>query len=123
MEYDNLENLLKAFPNEAACARHLERLRWPAGIVCPHCARSAKIYRVQRGHGYKCGECKKLFSVRKGTLFEESRLPLRKWFAAAWLVTSCEAGISSHRLACELDITQKTAWAMLRRLREAAAGG
>jgi len=123
MKYNNLDNLLKAFPDEAACARHLEQLRWPEDIVCPHCARSAKIYRVRRARGYKCGACRKFFSVRKGTLFEESRLPLRKWFAAAWLVTSCEDGISSHKLACELGITQKTAWAMLRRLREAAADG
>lgn len=109
---------MKAFPDENACIAHLESLRWPKGIICPCCGSSRKIYHVSRGTGYKCADCKKLFSVRKGTIFEESRLPLRKWFAASWLVTSHRKGISSCQLARELGVTQKTAWFMLGRLRE-----
>ena len=109
---------MEAFPDEASCIRHLEALRWPRGIICPLCGASRKIYRVKRGMTYKCADCDKGFSVRKGTIFEESRLPLRKWFVAAWLVASHRKGIPSTELAREIGVTQKTAWFMLGRLRE-----
>ena len=120
MKYESLLQLLDAFPDEAACVAHLERLRWPTGIICPLCGESRKIHKYQSRPLYKCGDCKKQFSVRKGTIFEESRLPLRKWFAASWLVTTHRKGISSHQLAREIGVTQKTAWFMLGRLREVA---
>lgn len=120
MNYKSLYDLMEAFPDEETCVKHLEQLRWPNGIICPLCGSSRKIYHVKRGHGYKCADCKKQFSVRKGTIFEESRLPLRKWFAAAWLITSNRKGISSTQLAREIGVTQKTAWFMLGRLREVA---
>ena len=119
--YDSLVDLLEAFPDEEACIKHLERIRWPDGeIVCGHCGSSRKIHRVTRGHLYKCADCKKQFSVRKGTIFEESRLPLRKWFAAFWLVTTQRKGISSCQLHREIGVTQKTAWFMLGRIRKVA---
>lgn len=118
--YKSLYDLFEAFPDEEACVNHLEQLRWPGGVICPLCGSSRKIYKVTRSHGYKCGDCEKQFSVRKGTIFEESRLPLRKWFAAAWLLTSNRKGISSTQLAREIGVTQKTAWFMLGRLREVA---
>jgi transposase-like protein len=121
MEYKSLRKVMEAFPNENACVTHLEKLRWPKGIICPCCGSSRKIYRVSRGSGYKCSDCRTVFSVRKGTIFEESRLPLRKWFLAAWLITSHRKGISSCQLAREIGVTQKTAWFMLGRLREVAA--
>lgn len=120
MKYDSLMKLLKAFPDEEACIKHLEKLRWPAGIVCPVCGSTRKIYEVQRSHIYKCADCRSQFSVRKGTIFEESRLPLQKWFAAAWLITANRKGIASTQLAREIGVTQKTAWFMLGRLREVA---
>ena len=120
IEYNSLYKVLEAFPDEKACIEHLDALRWPNGVVCPLCGSSRKIYAVERNHGYKCADCKKQFSVRKGTIFEESRLPLRKWFAAAWLVTNSRKGISSCHLAREIGVTQKTAWFMLGRLREVA---
>ena len=121
MKYESLYSLMEAFPDEASCIRHLETLRWPKGIVCPCCGSTRKIYHLERSHGYKCADCEKQFSVRKGTIFEESRLPLRKWFAAAWLITSHRKGIPSMQLAREIGVTQKTAWFMLGRLREVAA--
>ena len=120
MRYDSLFALLEAFPDEEACIRHLEALRWPKGIVCPCCGSVRKVYRLKRRHTYKCADCRHQFSVRKGTIFEESRLPLRKWFAAAWLLTSNRKGIPSTQLAREVGVTQKTAWFMLGRLREVA---
>lgn len=119
-KYDNLISLLEAFPDEKSCIQHLEQLRWPKGIVCPCCGSSRKIYKVTRDHIYKCSDCNLQFSVRKGTIFEESRLPLRKWFMAVWLVTSSRKGISSCQLSREIGVTQKTAWFILGRLREIA---
>lgn len=121
MKYDSLYALMEAFPDEESCVRHLERLRWPLGVICPNCGSSRKVYRVARGFTYKCSDCRSQFSVRKNTIFEESRLPLRKWFAAAWLITSNRKGIASTQLAREIGVTQKTAWFMLGRLREVAA--
>ncbi len=122
MKYESLLQLLDAFPDEAACVAHLEQLRWPNGIICPLCGESRKIHKYSARLIYKCADCNKQFSVRKGTIFEESRLPLRKWFAATWLVTTHRKGISSYQLAREVGVTQKTAWFMLGRLREVAEG-
>ena len=118
--YNNLIALLEAFPDEKSCVDHLETIRWPCGIVCPHCGEVENHYRMARGHRYRCKSCKQDFSVRKGTIFEESRLPLRKWFVAIWLHTSHRKGIPSTELAREIGVTQKTAWFMLGRLREVA---
>jgi transposase-like protein len=120
MKYDNLLSLMKAFPDEEACVKHLEILRWPKGIVCPCCGSTRKIYHVKRKFIYKCADCNNQFSVRKGTIFEESRLPLQKWFAAAFLITSNRKGIASTQLRREIGVSQKTAWFMLGRLREVA---
>ncbi len=92
------------------------------GVICPLCGSSRKPYPLARNHGFRCADCKNDFSVRKGTIFEESRLPLRKWFAAIWLVNTHRKGISSYQLAREIGTTQKTAWFMLGRLRAVAAG-
>lgn len=120
MKYNSLLTLMETFPTEESCVRHLEALRWPKGIVCPCCGSTRKIYKVQRSYIYKCADCNNQFSVRKGTIFEESRLPLQKWFIAAWLITTNRKGIASTQLAREIDVTQKTAWFMLGRLREVA---
>jgi len=119
-EFNSLFELLQYFTDEEKCIKHLEKLRWPTGIICPCCGNSEKIYHIKRSHAYKCSSCKKQFSVRKGTIFEESRLPLKKWFAAAWLLTSNRKGIPSTQLAREIGVTQKTAWFMLGRLRSVA---
>ena len=120
MEYDSLLQMLQAFPDEESCIRHLDQLRWPTGIICAWCGESRRIQRYQSRPIHKCGDCGKQFSVRKGTIFEESRLPLRKWFVASWLITSHRKGIPSTELAREIGVTQKTAWFMLQRLREVA---
>ncbi len=121
MTYNSLFAVMEAFKDERKCVDHLAKLRWPTGVICPLCGSSRKIYKLTRGLNFKCADCKNEFSVRKGTIFEESRLPLRKWFMAAWLITANRKGISSCQLAREIGVTQKTAWFMLGRLREVAA--
>lgn len=120
MKYDSLVAVLKVYPDEESCIKHLENLRWPKGIVCPCCGSTRKIYHVERKHIYKCADCGSQFSVRKNTIFEESRLPLQKWFMAAWMITANRKGIASTQLSREIGVTQKTAWFMLGRLREVA---
>ena len=120
MPYDTMMEMLAKFLDEQSCIAHLEQLRWPCGIICPLCGSPRKIHKRARQGIYKCGECKKEFSIRKGTIYEESRLPLRKWFVAAWLMSSSRKGVSSYQLAREIGVTQKTAWFVLGRLRKAA---
>lgn len=120
-EYNSIMQLLDKFPDEATCIEHLAKLRWPDGPVCQHCGSTRRFSRIARHHLWRCGDCKRDFSVRKGTVFEESRLPLRKWFAAIWLVAVNRKGIPSTQLAREIGVSQKTAWFMLGRLREVTA--
>ena len=118
-EYDSLYAMLEAFPTADACIEHLEQLRWPKGITCQWCGCCRKFYASKRRHVYKCADCQREFSVRKNTIFEDSPVKLRKWFAAAWLMASNRKGIASTQLAREVGVTQKTAWFMLSRLRAA----
>ena len=121
MQYDSLLQMLSTFPDEQACIDHLEQLRWPSGIVCACCGSTRKVYRKKPKQGiYRCADCKKDFSIRKGTIYEESKISLRQWFSAAWMMSSSRKGVSSHQLARELGVTQKTAWFILARLRKAA---
>src|SRR3989344_4013091 len=118
----NLISFTKQFPNEDACIDYLAKLRWDNNPICPICG-STEAYSVPSRHIFKCKDCRNQFSVRKGTIFEESRIPLQKWFYAIYLLTSQKKGISSVRLAEYLGITQKTAWFMLQRIRYALAYG
>lgn len=112
--------LLAKYPDEQACVEHLTRLRWPNGIVCPHCNSTRSFKQLAtRNYKYRCHSCRREFSVRKNTIFENSRLPLQKWFLALWLYTEHRKGISSTQLARDIGVTQKTAWHMLHRLRTA----
>lgn len=109
----------KQFPNEASCLAFLEAQRWgedSKNRYCPHCG-SLKTYKFADGKLFKCGDCRKKFTVKVGTMFSDSHIPLQKWFYAIYLNTSLKKGISSIQLAKYLDITQKTAWFMLQRIR------
>jgi len=111
--------LLERFPDEASCAKHLESLRWRDGAFCPYCG-CKKVYHFKDGVNHKCADCRKRFSIRVGTIFEDSKISLRKWFMAVYLLTAHKKGISSVQLARDIGVTQKTAWFMLHRLRYAA---
>lgn len=94
-------------------------MRWRDGAYCPYCG-STKVYNFKDNKTHKCGDCRQRFSVKVGTIFEDSKISLRKWFIAIYLITSHSKGISSVQLAKDLGVTQKTAWFMLHRLRHAA---
>jgi transposase-like protein len=107
------------FPDEASCLAFLETQRWGENgenRYCPHCG-SLKSYRFTDGKLFKCGDCRKKFTVKVGTMFSDSHVPLQKWFYAIYLNTSLKKGISSIQLAKYLGITQKSAWFMLQRIR------
>ena len=118
---NSLLDVFRLFPDEAACVEHLISVRWPDGVACPWCSSSRRFTRITRHHRFRCGDCKREFSVRKGTVFENSRLPLQTWFAAVWLYGQHAKGISSMQLARDLGVTQKTAWHVLGRLRAVSA--
>ncbi len=119
--------LLKMFP-DAECARlYFERMRWGDGnehIFCPHCGATDRIgARTGKRTGYyRCGHCKQEFTVRTETIFGRSHVPLDKWLMAMYIVVTARKGISSLQLSKEIGVTQKTAWFILGRLREACGG-
>ncbi|WP_374309153.1 IS1595 family transposase [Methylocella sp.] len=117
--FDSLFDLMEAFPDEQACVDHLRAIRWRDGEFCPHCGDN-RVYHFSDRKTFKCGACKARFSIKVGTIFEDTKLPLRKWFMAIWLITNHPKGIASVTLAKDLKITQKTAWFVLHRLRHAA---
>ena len=98
---------------------HLRAIRWRDGEFCPHCGGN-RIYHFSDCKTFKCGDCRDRFSIKVGTIFEDTKLPLRKWFMAIWLITNHPKGVASVTLAKDLKITQKTAWFVLHRLRHAA---
>ncbi|TXN21560.1 IS1595 family transposase [Methylobacterium sp. WL9] len=110
---------MAAFPDEQTCVDHFRSIRWRDGEFCPHC-NGNRIYSFSDRKTFKCGDCRKRFSIKVGTIFEDTKLPLRKWFMAIWLITNHPKGIASTTLAKDLKITQKSAWFVLHRLRHAA---
>jgi hypothetical protein len=123
-EFKSFAAMLTALPTDAACREYLEMKRWNGTPVCPHCGVvDANHYKLNvKGEFkgmYKCRSCKERFTVTLGTMFEGSPIPLRKWFIAAYIFSAHKKGVSSHQLARDLDVTQKTAWFMLHRLRMA----
>jgi len=118
-KFDSLFDLFEAFPDEQSCIDHLKAIRWRDGAFCPHCG-GTKVYEFSDRKTFKCGDCRQRFSIKVGTIFQDTKLPLRKWFMAIWLITSHKKGIASTQLADDLKITQKTAWFVLHRLRHAA---
>lgn len=117
MNFKSLPQLLDYFREESTCIEYYENVRWKGNPTCPHCG-SDKPYKTNRG--YKCSnnKCYKKFTVKVGTIFQNSKIPMRIWFAAIFLATTHKKGISSVQLALDLGITQKSAWFVLHRIRE-----
>ena len=119
-EFRSLLDLEEALKTEDDCIRHFVQIRWPEGAACPHCG-SMNVYELAKVGQYKCAEkrCGKKFGYRYDTIFADAKIPLRTWYRAIFLMTSHKKGISSHQLARDIGITQKSAWHMLHRVREA----
>ncbi len=113
--FSSIIELVRAFPDEQTCINHLEELRWNGNVVSPFDANS-KVYDC-KGNKYKCKNTGKYFNVRTATLFDNTKIDLQKWFLAIWLVTAHKKGISSLQLGRDINVTQKTAWFMLQRIR------
>lgn len=119
--------LMQALPTEQAAIDHFTSIRWAEGAYCPLCgnADDKRIGRMNNAktktatNTYKCYACRKRFSIKVGTIFEDTKIGLREWMLAIWLITSHKKGIASTALAKDLGVTQKTAWFMLHRLRHA----
>ena len=119
MQNNGLIYFMHRFPDDLTCLRHLEKRRWSDGnIVCPHCGHQGKIYRFKDGKTFKCSSCGKRFNAKTGTLYENSNIPLQKWYITNYLLASSKKGISSVELAKILNITQASSWYMLHRIRE-----
>ena len=110
--------LFEMFPDQETARTYLEGRLWPNGPRCPVCGLSERITARKEGF-YRCNQCKEDFTVRTGTIFERSHVPLHKWIYAMYLLVTARKGISSMQLAKEIGITQKSAWFVLHRLREA----
>jgi transposase-like protein len=114
IEFKSIKELIKAFPDEQTCISHLEQLRWNGNVVSPF-DETSKVYTTARG--YKCKNTGKYFNVRTATLFDNTKIELQTWFLAIYLITGHKKGISSLQLGRDLNVTQKTAWFMLQRIR------
>jgi len=117
----NLLAIFSKFPDQEACIEHLERVRWGDSAHCPHCgstkvARKAESERIGR---WNCHDCQSSFNVLSGTIFEKTKLPLQKWFLAIGILVNAKKSVSSHQLARDLDLNQKSAWFMQQRIRAA----
>ena len=118
-QFASLREMVAALPDEQSCIDHLRSIRWRDGAFCPYCG-SARVYHFSDKRTHKCGDCRQRFSIKVGTIFEDSKIGLHKWFMAIYLITSHRKGIASAQLARDIAVTQKTAWFMLHRLRHAA---
>lgn len=118
-QFKNLKQVITYFSDEKVCLAYLEQQLWKGKPVCPHCG-SAKVYRLANGKQFKCGNkktCDRKFTVLVGSIFENTKVSLTTWMPAIYLCTSLKKGISSHQLARTLQVTQKTAWFILHRIR------
>ena len=104
------------FADPDVCVEYVAKLRWPDGAVCPTCGGTEHSYLTTR-RLWKCKACKRQFSVKVGTIFEDSAIPLDKWLCSIWLIANSKNGISSHELGRSIGITQKSAWFVLHRIR------
>ena len=111
-----LSEAIRFFANPDTAMAFVVTLRWPSGVSCPRCNAEKPSYLRSR-RIWKCRSCKRQFSVKVGTIFEDSPLSLDKWLPALWMLANCKNGISSYELGRALGVTQKTAWFMLGRIR------
>jgi ISXO2-like transposase domain/Transposase zinc-ribbon domain len=117
-EPKSLQEAIIYFANPDNCINYLAVRRWPDGVICPGCGAMKASFNAKR-RTWKCGShhAKREFSVKVGTIFEDSPISLDKWLTAVWMLTNCKNGVSSYEIARDVRVTQKTAWFMLHRIR------
>src|SRR5277367_2446678 len=113
--------LFSLYPDAESARKYLEGRLWKNGVTCPECKATERIT-TRKGGYYRCNACSLDFTIRTGTIFERSHVPLHKWIYAMYLLVTARKGISSMQLGKEIGITQKSAWFVLQRLREACHG-
>ncbi|MGI0091713.1 MAG: IS1595 family transposase [Nitrososphaerales archaeon] len=113
-----LQQAVLYFADPNNCLEFIKMLRWPNGVTCPKCGCQRCTY-IKSRQLFICRQCKKNFSLKVGTIFEKSQIPLDKWLLTMWLVCNCKNGISSWEVARDIGVTQKTAWFMCHRIRTA----
>ncbi len=114
---------IEHFSNPDVCVDTVAKAKWPSGPECPRCANKKRLSYLTTRRMWTCLECRKQFSVKVGTIFEDSPIALNKWLCAMWMIGNCKNGVSSYEIARDLKVTQKTAWFMLHRLRYAMHHG
>ena len=115
VEFKSMLELVTAFSTQQICIEHLEKLRWNGSVVSPF-KEDSVVYKC-KDNKYSCRATNRYFNVLTGTMFENTKVPLQKWFLAIWLITSHKKGISSIQLAKDIGVTQKTAWFLNHRIR------
>jgi transposase-like protein len=116
-----LQAAIQHFSDEQTCIDAVASMRWPDGVACPACEHKEHYYLATQKR-WKCKDCGRQFSVKLGTIFEDSAIPLNKWLVALWMLVNCRNGVSSYEVARAVGITQKSAWFVLHRLRLALQG-
>ena len=128
MESDNLlkdsslMDAIRYFSDPMVCLETVSKAKWPKGPKCPKCG-GKKVSFIKTRMLWTCLKCRKQFSVKVGTIFEDSAIPLDKWLVAMWLIANCKNGISSYELSRGVKVTQRSAWFMLHRIRYAMHTG
>src|SRR5580700_8705399 len=121
MEHEptSLQEAIVYFSNPDNCIDYIAIRRWPNGVVCPGCGSTKVSAFNPTRKTWKCGSHhpKREFSVKVGTIYEDSPIPLDKWLTATWMLTNCKNGVSSYEIARDVKVTQKSAWFMLQRIR------
>ena len=112
--------IMQRFGSDEQCRAYLEMLRWPDGVCCLRC-KADKISRIQTRASFECASCGYQFSVKAGTIFHDSHLPLTKWFLAVYLMCEAKKGVSAMQLKRTLGVAYKTAWYLCHRIRAAVA--
>jgi len=119
----SLTDAIRFYADPMNCIAVVKEMRWPdGGPECPHCG-ERKNYWLVKQMRWKCAKCRKQFTAKTGTVFEDSPISLDKWLIGIWLVSNCKNGISSYEIARHVGVTQKSAWFMLHRIRYALQAG
>ena len=114
-KFNSLKSFVRHFNNEQVCKDALIEARWDDDVVCPHCGQHH--CKLRKDGRFRCNSCKHNFSCTTGTIFENTKVSLQDWFLAMYLVSSHKKGISSCQIARDCEVTQKTAWFMLHKIR------